>query len=333
MVKIAVIGLGVMGRNHVRVYNELPNAELVAVADVNRSVAEAVGAQYKVRWYTDHRMLLERERCDAVSVAVPTELHEQVTLDALEAGAHVLVEKPIAATADGARRMIEQARRLGRQLMVGHIVRFNPAAQALKQKLEDGQLGRLFQVFCRRIGPFPARIRDVGVVVDLASHDLDMMRYLIGSDPIRVYAEVEQRVHTTHEDLMWGLLRFPGGVVGALEVNWLTPTKIRETILLGERGMFRLDDLAQELCFYENGLAGELSWPALQSLKGVSEGYMIRYPIRQYEPLKAELEAFLQAVQSGQPVPVSGEDGLAALELALKLVESGRTGQVVEVAG
>lgn len=332
MVKIAVIGLGMMGRNHVRVYNELPDAELVAVADVNESVAEAVGAQYKVRWYTDYRTMLERERCDAVSVAVPTALHEQVTIDALEAGAPVLVEKPIAATVAGARRMIERARRLGRQLMVGHIVRFNPAVQALKQKLEDGQLGRLFQVFCRRIGPFPARIRDVGVVVDLASHDLDLMRYLIGSDPIRVCAEVEQRVHTTHEDLMWGLLRFPEGVVGALEVNWLTPTKIRETILLGERGMFRLDDLTQELYFYENGLAGELSWPALQSLKGVSEGHIIRYPIRQYEPLKAELEAFLRAVQDGLPVPVSGEDGLAALELALMLVESGKTGRVVEVA-
>ncbi len=330
--RVAVIGLGAMGRNHVRVYSELPGVELVAVVDTDEQVARTVGAQYKVRWYTDARAMLKREQCDAVSIAVPTAMHEPVAIDALEAGAHVLVEKPIAATVNGARRMIERARQLERQLMVGHIVRFNPAVQALKQRLEAGELGRLFQVFCRRIGPFPARIRDVGVVVDLASHDLDIMRYLIGSNPVRVYAETEQRVHTAHEDLLWALLRFPEGVVGALEINWLTPTKVRETVVLGERGMFRMDDLNQELYFYENSQAGDLSWAALQTLKGVSEGYMIRYPIQRCEPLRAELEAFLQSVRNGGPVPVNGEDGLMALELALLLVESGRTHRVIEVA-
>lgn len=331
--RVAVIGMGSMGRNHARIYSELPDVELVAIADASEPVARAAGERHKVRWYTDYRTLLEREECDAVSVAVPTELHEQVTIDALEAGAHVLVEKPIAATVTGARRMIERARQLGRMLMVGHVVRFNPAVQVLKQKLEAGELGRLFQIFCRRIGPFPARIRDVGVVVDLATHDLDVMRYLLNANPVRVYAETEQRVHTAYEDLMWALLRFPEGVVGALEVNWLTPTKVREVIVLGERGMFRMGDLNQELYFYENGLAGDLSWPVLQTLKGVSEGPMVRYPIQRYEPLRAELEAFLQAVRDGRPAPVGGEDGLAALELALMLVESGRTGRVVEVVG
>ncbi|MGQ9754259.1 MAG: Gfo/Idh/MocA family oxidoreductase [Thermaceae bacterium] len=333
MIRVGVIGLGAMGRNHARVYAELPGVELVAVADTDPSVAEAVGVRHRVRWYTDHRRMLERERLDAVSVAVPTSFHAEVVLEALEAGAHVLVEKPIAATVAEGERMVERARELNRQLMVGHIVRFNPAVQALKKRLEEGQLGRLFQAFFRRIGPFPARIRDVGVVVDLASHDLDLMRYLLGSSPIRIYAEVERRVHTEHEDLMWGLLRFPEGVVGALEVNWLTPTKVREALLLGERGMFRLDDLTQELYFYENSLAGELSWPALQTLKGVGEGHMVRYPVRQYEPLRAELEAFVGAIRDGRPVPVSGEDGLAALRLALMLVESGKTGRVVEVSG
>ncbi len=330
--KVAVIGLGAMGKNHVRVYSELPDVELVAVVDMDEQIARSIGARYKTRWYTDARAMLERECCDAVSVAVPTALHEQVVTAALEAGAHVLVEKPIAATIAEAQRMIERAHHSGRQLMVGHIVRFNPAVQALKQKLEAGELGRLFQISCRRVGPFPARIRDVGVVVDLASHDLDIMRYLVGSNPIRVYAETEQRVHTMHEDLLWALLRFPEGVVGALEVNWLTPTKVRETLLLGERGMLRMDDLNQELYFYENSLAGEISWAALQTLKGVSEGYMIRYPIQRYEPLKAELESFLQSIRNGHPVPVTAEDGLMALQLALWLVESGRTHRVIEVA-
>lgn len=329
--RVAVIGVGSMGVHHARIYSELPDVKLVAVADTDPQRAKAVAARYGARPYTDYRRMLEKERPDAVSVAVPTALHESVGLDALEAGAHVLIEKPIAATPEGARRLISRAHELGRQLMVGHVVRFNPAMQALKCKLEAGELGRVFQIFCRRIGPFPVRIRDVGVVVDLAPHDLDVMRFLLGSEPTRIYAETEQRIHTEHEDLLWGVLRFPEGVVGVLELNWLTPVKVRETIVLGERGMFRVDDLSQDLYFYENGQAADLPWPALQTLRGVSEGCMIRYPIQRYEPLKAELEAFIGALKDGRPVPVSGEDGLAALRLALALVESGKTHQVISL--
>ncbi len=327
--KVAVIGVGSIGIHHARIYSELSGVKLVAVVDVDPQRAETVAARYNARPYTDHRRMLEKERPDAVSVAVPTALHESVGLDVLEAGAHVLIEKPIAATVEGALRLIKRAHELGRQLMIGHVVRFNPAMQALKQKLEQGELGRVFQIFCRRIGPFPTRIRDVGVVIDLATHDLDVMRFLLNAEPARVYAETEQRIHTEHEDLAWGVFRFPDGAIGVLELDWLTPVKIRETLVLGERGLFRVDDLNQDLYFYENGQAADLPWPALQTLRGVSEGCMIRYPIQRYEPLKAELEAFIGALMNGKPVPVSGGDGLAALRLALALVESGKTHRVV----
>jgi len=241
------------------------------------------------------------------------------------------MEKPIAATLEEGRRLIELSGRCGRQLMVGHIVRFNPAIRALRQKLVDGELGRIFQVFCRRAGPFPARIRDVGVVVDLAPHDVDLMRFIIGAEPVRLYAETEQRIHTDHEDLLWGVLRFADGVTGSLEINWLTPTKVRETLVLGERGMFRVDDLTQDLYFYENAHAKDVQWATLQALKGVSEGSMTRYAIPRFEPLRAELQAFLQAVEDGEPMPVSGEDGLAALKISLALVESGQRHQVIEL--
>jgi predicted dehydrogenase len=270
------------------------------------------------------------EKPEAVSIAVPTVLHEEVGIAALEAGAHVLMEKPIAATVEAGRRLIVKAKEVGRQLMVGHIVRFNPAIQALKQKLDAGELGRIFQVFCRRAGPFPVRIQDVGVVVDLAPHDVDLMRFLVGADPVRIYAETEQRLHTEHEDLLWGVLRFADGVAGSLEINWLTPTKVRETLVLGERGMFRVDDLTQDLYFFENAQAKDVQWTTLQTLKGVSEGSMTRYAIPRFEPLKAELQAFLQAIQHGQPVPVSGEDGLSALKISLALVESGQSHQVLQ---
>ena len=329
--KVAVIGVGSMGKNHARVYSELPEAELVAVADADQKLVAATAEKHGAHAYTDYREMLEKEKPDAVSIVVPTAMHEEVGLAALDAGVHVLMEKPIAATVEEGQRLIEKARAVKKQLMVGHIVRFNPAMQALKQKLADGDLGRIFQVFCRRAGPFPARIRDVGVVVDLAPHDVDVMRFLIGAEPLRVYAETEQRIHTDHEDLVWGLLRFPDGVVGSLEINWLTPTKIREVLVLGERGLFRIDDLTQDLYFYENAQVNADLWPALKTLKGVSEGHMIRYAIQRYEPLKAELQAFLGAVKEDKPVPVSGEDGLEALRLALALVESGQKHQVIEV--
>jgi UDP-N-acetylglucosamine 3-dehydrogenase len=329
--RVAVIGVGSMGKNHARVYSELPEAELVAVVDVDLKIAEAVAANYGVRAYTDPGKMLKKEKPVAVSIAVPTALHAQVGMDVLEAGVHVLMEKPITATVEEGRLLIDKARLVNRQLMVGHIVRFNPAMQALKKKLQEGALGRIFQIFCRRAGPFPARIRDVGVVVDLAPHDVDVMRFLTGSTPNRVYAETERRIHTDHEDLVWGLLRFPDGVVGSLEINWLTPTKIREVLVLGERGLFRVDDLTQDLYFYENAQANDVQWTTLAALKGVSEGSMTRYPLQRYEPLKAELQAFLKAVKEGTSVPVSGEDGLEALRLALALVESGQSHRVIEV--
>ncbi|MBP7355598.1 MAG: Gfo/Idh/MocA family oxidoreductase [Longilinea sp.] len=325
MTRVAVIGVGSMGRNHARIYNELPEADLVAVADENSSTAQTIGRQFGVSAYTDFRKLLDNERPEALSIAAPTTLHYDIALAALESGAHILIEKPIAATLEQGSALIEAAHRYQRLLTVGHVVRFNPAIQALKQKLTAGELGRIFQIFCRRAGPFPTRIQDVGVVVDLAPHDIDIMRFLAGADPIRLFAEIEQRVHTDHEDLLFALLRFPEGIVGALETNWLTPTKIREILVLGERGMFRVDDLTQDLYFYENAQAGSLTWPALQNLVGVSEGCMTRFAIQRYEPLKLELQAFLKAVRGEASAIVTGEDGLAALRLALALVESGKT--------
>jgi predicted dehydrogenase len=330
MIKAAVIGVGSMGKNHARVYAELPDVELVAVSDANIETARSVGERVGASYFSNYHLMLDKEQPEVVSIAVPTALHAEVAIAALEAGAHILVEKPIASTLDEGRRIIRRAAELQRKLMIGHIVRFNPAIQALKEKLSNGALGRIFQITCRRVGPFPSRIRDVGVVIDLAPHDLDLMRFLTGSNPIRIYAETEQRIHTDHEDLLTAILRFPGGVTGLLEINWLTPTKVREVLVLGERGLFRVDDLTQDLYFYENAVVDAVTWPALQNLKGVSEGSMTRYALQRYEPLKAELQAFVQSVREETPVPVSGEDGLAALELALALVESGRSHTIVE---
>jgi UDP-N-acetylglucosamine 3-dehydrogenase len=329
--KVAVVGVGSMGYNHVRVYSELDEVEIVGVSDLDSTRLKMVGEKFSINTYTNYEELFEKAQPEAVSITVPTAEHEKVATYALENGAHVLVEKPIAATVDEGKRLIQLAEKKDRQLMVGHIIRFNPAMQSLKARLDNGDLGKIFQIFCRRAGPFPARIRDVGVVVDLAPHDVDVMRYLTGLNPMRVFAETEQQIHTDHEDLLFGLLRFPEGITGALEINWLTPTKLRETLVLGEKGLFRVDDLMQDLYFYENPQAmGEL-WSPFRSIRGVSEGSMTRFSIKRQEPLKSELSAFIEAISTGNAVPVTGEDGLEALRLSLALVESGKTHQVVEV--
>jgi UDP-N-acetylglucosamine 3-dehydrogenase len=206
--------------------------------------------------------------------------------------------------------------------MVGHIVRFDPAVQALKERIDAGEPGRIFQIFCRRISPFPHRVRDVGVVVDLAPHDLDVMHYLTGEEPLRVYAEIARRFHAEYEDQLAATLTFPGGVIGMLEINWLAPMRARDVIVLSERGMFRADTLQQELYLFENAETGDMR---------IGEGRMVSIPLQRHDPLQAEIAAFAAAVLNDTPVPVTGADGLLALKLALALIQSGAEHRPVEI--
>lgn len=325
-----VIGLGAMGINHARVYSEMEAVELVAVADPSAERRGLAGHGRHLRTYADYRKMLAGERLDLVSVAVPTGLHRQVALVTLGRGVPTLVEKPIAAVLADGRAILAAAEETGTQLMVGHVERFNPAVQELKRRLEAGELGRVFLARAERVGPFFERTRDVGVVQDLATHDIDLMRFLLASEVERVYAETEAGLRTEHEDLLSAVLRFRSGAVGTLEVNWLTPAKVRRLALVGEGGMFVVDCLARELLFYERGLAGA-NWPSLAVPSGGSEGAMTRIPVEKKEPLRAELEAFVESVARELPSPMPAEEALAAVEVAARLVESGRTGRVVQV--
>ena len=328
-IKIAIIGVGAMGRNHARVYSELPGIEIVGVADINMQAAADVSRRYGGRAYADHLRMLDEQKPEAVSVVVPTADHHGVALQVIQRGIHLLIEKPLAFTIQEGQEIIEAAASHGVKLMVGHIERFNPAVIALREHLSSGELGRAFQIDAHRQGPFPARVRDVGVVIDLAVHDLDIMRYVTGSEIVRVYAETQRRIHTEREDLLSGMVRFADDTVGTLTTNWLTPTKIREVYVTGERGMFRVDYLTQDLYFYENAVANGGDWATIQVLRGVSEGPMIRYAIAKKEPLRSELESFLAAVQEKTSVTVTGQDGLKAIELAQALVTSGLDHRVV----
>jgi predicted dehydrogenase len=325
--RAAVIGLGSMGANHARVFAELPGVELVGVADADpERVAKATGGR-SLPGFPDTGRLLAETHPDLVSVVVPTGLHEAVAMEVIEAGASLLVEKPIAATLDSAMRISSAAESRGVVLTVGHIERFNPAVQELKARLKAGQGGRVLQLRARRVGPFPHRIRDVGVIHDLAPHDIDIMRYLLDDEVDRVYAEARRHINTENEDLVAGMLHFHDGAIGVLDINWLTPTKERTLTVLCEKGMFAADYAAQTLAFYENFAASAREG----AIASVTEGPMTRYPIASREPLRVELEAFRDAVRDHTAPRVGAHDGMVALAVAEALVRSSEEGLPVSV--
>ena len=330
-VKAAVIGVGSMGVNHARVNWELPDVDLVAVADFDESRVNSVAKKYSTKAYTDYQRMLDETKPDEVTLAVPTVYHHKIALDIIERGIPLLIEKPISFTLEEGREIIEAAKNKNVKLMIGHIERFNPAIIALKELIAQEELGRIFQMDAHRQGPFPARIGDVGVVIDLAVHDLDIMRFVSQSEIVRVFAETEKHIHSKYEDLLTGLVRLADGSVGTLNINWLTPTKIREFIVTGERGLFRCDYLTQDLYFYENPISHGSEWENLRVLRGVREGKMIRHMIEKKEPLRAEQEAFINSILNNTPAPVTGEDGLRALELAKAIIHSGTIHETVQV--
>ena len=327
--RVGVIGLGSMGRNHVRILQDLDECTLGAVCDPMAPAVEWAVSRYAVAGYASYRDMFAKEALDAVVIAVPTSLHLEVGMAALEKDLHILIEKPIAGDLEDAKTLAAEAERRRRHLAVGHVERFNPAIRELKARLTKGELGRILQIHARRLGPFPPRIRDVGVVIDLATHDIDVMSHLIGGDVVRLFAETERRINTAHEDMLSAILKFENGTVGVLDVNWLTPTKVRDLSVLGERGMFHVNYLSQELTFYANSSArpGQDAAP----LAAVTEGNMVRFQIAHAEPLRVELLSFLGAVASGRPVEVGAADGIRALRLATQLMESAERGKAIDL--
>jgi UDP-N-acetylglucosamine 3-dehydrogenase len=334
--RAAVIGVGAMGQHHVRVYRDHPDVDLVAIADADERIRPAIENRYNIRGYASFVEMLEQARPDIVTVAVPTVAHREVAGEAIRRGIHVLIEKPIAETAADGQALIDLARDHRVVLAVGHIERHNPAIRALKVLLDRGEVGPIFEMRAERIGPFPHRIRDVGVVLDLATHDIDVISHLAGSPLLRVYAETQQKIHSTREDMLSGILRFENGVTGILHVNWLTPTKSRRLTVTGARGLYEVDYITQDLTFYENGHFYEngqtlKNFEDLQLFRGVSEGRMIRDKVDKREPLRIEIDDFVQAVLEGREPRVTGEDSLRVLQIAHALVEAGRTHQVIEM--
>jgi predicted dehydrogenase len=329
MLKAAVVGLGSMGRNHARVYREIDGVDLACVVDQSEEVAAQIGRTYSAPHFTDLDKALDEHEPDLVSLAVPTAGHFEVASRLMERGIAVLIEKPIAANLEQAEALVDLSEKKGVVMGVGHIERFNPVVTELKRRMGEGMLGHLYQVHAQRLSPYPARIRDAGVVMDLASHDIDLLTYLIGQTPIRLVGETSSSINSDREDLFNGMLRFPGGALGVLNVNWMTPRKVRELTLTGARGMISCNLLSQELFFYENDTAPS-QWDQLSILRGVSEGNILGIRIQRHEPLRAELEDFVQAVKGVRAPRIPGREGMLTLKLALQFVQSAQEGRVIK---
>jgi predicted dehydrogenase len=318
--RIGLAGLGSMGRNHLRILSGRPDLRLAAVADpVPEALATAVAASGAQGFAEPLSMLAEAE-LDAVVIAAPTMAHLPIALAAIERGTAVLVEKPLAATTDEALRILAAARTVGVPVQVGHVERFNPAVLELGRLLEAGWLSTVYAIASRRAGPFPARIRDVGVTIDLATHDVDILSWIAGERPVRVYAEIAQRLHATHEDLLFGLVHFPSGATGMLDVNWLTPAKRRQLVVTGEEGMFELDYLTQRLTFTR--ATADVSPTLIGGYAPTFEGDVAVLPVANAEPLAAEIDAFVDVVRHGGRPIIDAEDGLWAVAIANGLLES-----------
>ena len=298
----------------------------IPVADVLASATDQTGAL----GFAEPLAMIAEADLDAVVIAAPTTAHVPLALAAIERGVAVLVEKPLAATVDEAMRIVDAARSSGVPVQVGHVERFNPAVLELGRLIQAGWLSTIYSIASRRAGPFPARIRDVGVTVDLATHDADILSWVAGERPTRVYGETAQRIHATNEDLLFGLLHFPSGATGMLDVNWLTPAKRRELIVVGEEGMFELDYLTQRLTFTR---ATDTTNPRLiGGYAPTFEGEVVELPVASAEPLASEIDAFLGIVRAGGRPVVDAEDGVWAVAIATSLLSAAADGRAVDLS-
>jgi len=309
---VAVIGTGFWGRNHARVFKELEETELLAVCDINAERAKNVAKQFGVRAYTSMGKLLKRKDVEAVSNCVWSLNLAKETLKALKAGKHVLVEKPMATNVKQAEKLLETAEEEGLHLTVGFLMRFIPGIQHMKNAVEDKTIGNLVCATAKRVSEWPERIGDVGVVKDIAIHDIDIIRYLFGEEPIAVYAKTGSMKHKKFEDYAQIMLTFEGGKSAFIESNWLTPYKTRTLVVTGSKAIMKLDYITQEL-----------------TIEDAKKTIQPRYPWQ--EPLKLELQHFANCILKKEKPLITGTDGLKALQIAEAALKSSATGRAVKL--
>lgn len=322
--RVGLVGLGMMGQNHARVLANLEGIDFVGVCDpIKHTLSKSQG-----RPIVSSLQELISLKLDYAVVAVPTVQHLEVGLQLAYSGIHALIEKPLAAEIEDAQELTYAFKKAGLLGGVGFIERFNPALQEARKRIE--QLGTLHQVVTRRQGPFPTRIADVGVVKDLATHDVDLTAWVTSQDYLNVSARVSSKSERGFEDMVAVIASLSEGTIANHLVNWLSPIKERLTILTGEKGSFVIDTLTADLTYYANGNY-ESDWDALTKFRGVSEGDVTRYAINKNEPLKLEHENFRDAVLDKQNAIVTMEESLITAGVINAILSSAKTLETVTI--
>lgn len=325
--RFGLVGIGMMGRNHARVLNAIDGIDLVAVAD---PAGDAHGVGGGATILSSVAEMIEHG-IDAAVVATPTSYHLAAGLELAAAGVHTLIEKPLATDSAECEQLVAAFEGAGLVNAVGHIERCNPALRALRARLEAGDLGDIYQVATRRQGPFPNRIADVGVVKDLATHDIDLTAWVIQSPYALVSAQTAHKSGRPHEDLISVTAKMQDGTIVSHLVNWLSPLKERMTVVTGEKGAFVADTLHGDLSFHENGLVAT-EWEQVSSFRGVSEGNSTRFAIPKPEPLRVQHENFRDAVLGTSTDIITMREGLATVAVADACLVSAREGRTVDVS-
>src|SRR5947209_15421696 len=305
LLRVGVVGVGIMGQNHARVFADVPGVRLVGVADPDRKQRNFVSGALGCAGYADVEGLLDAG-VDALTIAAPTHLHRDLAMKCIHSGIHVLVEKPIASSVEEGHAIIAAARKAGVTLMVGHVERFNPAVEAIKEAIRDEDI---LSIAITRVGPFPPRMSNVGVVIDLAVHDIDLIRWFTDSEIVEVQPQLSSAI-AEREDIALLQFRTASGVLAHINTNWITPFKARNVTIATRKKYVMGDLLTRQVteCF---GFQPDGSY----SMRHLSVGHA--------EPLRAELQAFVSAIRLGEQPAVTGEEGVASLEIAIRCLDRG----------
>jgi UDP-N-acetylglucosamine 3-dehydrogenase len=323
--RVGVIGVGLMGQNHARILSE--KNMLAGVVDIVPEVAQAVGEKHGVKWHLSYQDLLKSD-VEAVVVVTPTSTHEKIASEAIRAGKHVLLEKPMTGSSYALQGLVEEARKANVVLAGGFTERFNPVVSFAKQGLQSGQWGELITAGTRRVSSLPSRVRDVGVIMDLGVHDIDVIQYIIGAEAKSVYTLGGQGKGVKYEDHANMLIDFEGGATGYVEVNWLTPMKVRKLALTCSQNFVEVDymDQAALVC--------------ASSFKQLDSGNLFNVPLefdvhrttlKKEEPLRRELDDFIAAIKGGKAPLVTGESAMRTLRIAEAALESMKSGKKMQV--
>ena len=315
--KVAIIGVGNMGRNHLRIYSEILSVRLVSISDLDESLGYTLSKKFNVKYYKDYKKMINIEKPDIVSVCVPTSFHYQVAKLIIENKINLLLEKPIGTDVIKSEELLRLAKKNGIKFLVGHVERFNPAVKKVKEIIDRGELGKIIACIARRVGGFPPQIRDANITIDLAIHDIDIINYLLNDLPAKIFVNKQKNLIEQREDSVEFFLKYKD-TSAYIQANWITPIKIRKLNMTGTEGYLEMDYINQQIEFYKSNYDKfkEISTDFSDYVLRFSEPDKINISVAEKEPLKEEILYFINCVENN--IKIDTKFAIDALKISLK---------------